>query len=375
MRVIVLGGAGDVGSRAVEALAQTEDVDEVTIADRNVQAAARVADSLRNTHARVSIRAVDADDPRTVVSAMEGHDVAASALGPFYRYEATLVRAAIEAGVDYASVCDEWNPMEQVLDELDAPAREAGRTVIIGLGTSPGITNVGVRHFASLLDRVDRAEVSVYQPLDAGGGEAVLRHMLFIMSGPVVAWRNGRRVLIPACSEHRDVVFPRFGTLRTWNMGHGEPATIPRTIEGIGEVMFYMGYGRGSLPLVQAARLGLFAGERRKNLAVGLLAPLERFVNRRAPAEGAVRIDVWGEAGGKPVHHLACGVGTMREATALSLVVGTLMLGRDEHLTRREGVFAPEACLEPGPFIRAMHAWGITAYEDVEMTRPLLPNA
>jgi hypothetical protein len=33
--------------------------------------------------------------------------VAASALGPFYRFETEFVGAAIEAGVDYTSVCDD----------------------------------------------------------------------------------------------------------------------------------------------------------------------------------------------------------------------------------------------------------------------------
>ena len=39
MQIIVLGGAGDMGSRAVEDLATTEGVRRVTIADRNVPAA------------------------------------------------------------------------------------------------------------------------------------------------------------------------------------------------------------------------------------------------------------------------------------------------------------------------------------------------
>jgi saccharopine dehydrogenase (NAD+, L-lysine-forming) len=318
------------------------------------------------------VRLVDANEPRTVVDAMKGHDVAASTLGPFYRYEVPLVRAALEAGVDYASICDEWNPMEQVLDELDEPSRRAGCTVVIGLGTSPGITNVGIRHFASRMDRVDKAEVSVYQPLDAGGGEAVFRHMLFIMSGEVVTWRDGRRQLVPACSEVRHVEFPRFGTLPVWNMGHGEPATVPRFIDGLDEVGFYMGYGRGARPLVASARAGLFASERGKDLAVKLVTPLERLGRDRPPGEGAVRIDVWGEKDGRAVHELACGVGTMREATALSLVVGALALGRRDGLTRTDGVFAPEACFEPGPFIVALRELGVEAFRDIAMTEPLV---
>jgi hypothetical protein len=71
--------------------------------------------------------------------------------------------------------------------------------------------------------------VYVYQPLNAGGGQAVVRHMFHIISGQVVVWRGGRRVMVPACSEERMVEFPRFGAMKVWNMGHSEPETIPGT--------------------------------------------------------------------------------------------------------------------------------------------------
>jgi saccharopine dehydrogenase-like NADP-dependent oxidoreductase len=41
MKAVVLGGAGDVGSRAVEDLAAAPDMVEVTIADRNLDAIMR----------------------------------------------------------------------------------------------------------------------------------------------------------------------------------------------------------------------------------------------------------------------------------------------------------------------------------------------
>lgn len=102
----------------------------------------------------------------------------------------------------------------------------------------------------------------VYQPLDAGGGEAVVRHMLHIISGQVAVWRQGKRMMLPACSEEQHVEFPRFGHTRVWNMGHSEPETIPRFILGIEEVNFFMGFGRGSGLFIRPVRLGLFANTR-----------------------------------------------------------------------------------------------------------------
>ncbi len=371
MKLIVLGGAGDVGSRAVEDLASTPGVERVTICDRNVAAAEAIAARLRGAPAAVEVVGVDADDHRAVVAALRGHDVAASALGPFHRFERPLARAAIEAGVDYASVCDEWQAAEQVLDELDAPARAAGVRVVTGLGASPGITSIGIRYVAQRVDRVRRADIYVYQPLDAGGGEAVLRHMLFIMSGDVATWRGGRRVTVPACSERRTVELPRFGAIDVWNMGHAEPLTVPRFIDGIEEVNFFMGYGRGARALVWPAKLGAFTTRRRVDATIRLLTRLERATRPPEPGLGALRLDVWGERGGREEHHTLCGVGQMREVTGLSLSVGALMLARRELATDAPGVYAPEGCIDPAVFIDRMRAKGTVAYEDLAMTRPV----
>ncbi len=371
LKVIVLGGAGDMGSRAVEDLVRTSGVASVTIADRDRRGAERLADALQGQRARVVAVGVDATDHGALVQAIAGHDVAASALGPFHRFEAALVRASLEAGADYVSVCDEWEAAQAVIAESDGPARQQGRTVVTGLGASPGLTNVAVRHLADRLDRVRGADISCFQPLDAGGGEAVHKHMLFIMSGAAAAWRGGRQVMLRACSEERTVEFPQFGALPLWNMGHSEPYTIPRFMPGIEEVNFFMGYGPGAELFVRPAQWGWFSSPRRVDRFARLMGWADRLSGRRDPGLGALRIDVWGERDGAPAHEMICGVGQMRDTTGLSLSVGALMVGRGELLTDVGGVYAPEAAIRPAPFIEALMAKGLDAYEDVAMTRRL----
>jgi len=372
MKIIVLGGAGDMGSRAVEDLVISSGVDLVTIADRNLAAAEKLATSLKGRGAQVKAQPVDADDPLALVEAIRGHDVAASGLGPFFRYETKLASAAIEAGADYASICDDWSAAQAVLAELNGPARSAGRIVLTGLGASPGVTNVGIRYLAGQLDHIRRVDVNVYQPLNAGGGEAVLKHMLFIISGEVAGWRWGREVMMPACVEARTVEFPRYGRIRVWNMGHTEPVTLPHFIHGIEECNFFMGFGRGADLFIWPAKRGLFDSRRRIDLVARFLAPIERLTSGREPAPGAIRVDVWGEKGGEKVQRSLCGVGQMREATGLSLSVGVQMLARKEVLTQEGGVYAPEACLKPDVFLSTMKEKGVEAYEDLAMTKPFL---
>jgi lysine 6-dehydrogenase len=371
MRIIVFGGAGDVGSRTAEDLVSASGVDQVTIADRNLAAADKLAATLRGRGARVDVKAVDANDHSALVEAMQGYDVAASTLGPFYQFETRLVAAAIEASVDYASICDEWSAAQALLAQFDQPARQAGRIIITGLGTSPGLSNVCIRYLAQQMDQARRVDVSVFQPLNAGGGEAVLKHMLHIITGEVAVWREGRQVMVPACSEERPVEFPRFGRITVWNMGHSEPVTVPHFIPGLEECSFFMGFGRGANLFIWPARRGLFASDSRIDRTARLFAPIERLTAGQQPAPGAIRIDVWGEKGGERVHRMICGVGQMREATAICLSAGTQMLARKELTVEEGGVYAPEACLDPQAFMLAMRAQGIEAYEDLAMTKPL----
>jgi saccharopine dehydrogenase-like NADP-dependent oxidoreductase len=371
MKIIVLGGAGDMGSRAVEDLVTTQGVERVTIADRNVSAAHQVVARVGGQGAKIDYRPVDANNHHELVEAIRDYDVAASALGPYYLFETKLVRAAIEAGIDYASVCDEWEAAGATIDQFDRQAREKGVTIITGLGTSPGLSNLAVRYFAQQFERTLRADVCVYQPLNAGGGEAVVRHMLHIISGQVVVWLQGRRVMVPACSEERVIEFPRFGRIKVWNMGHSEPETIPRFIPGIKEVNFLMGFGRGSSLFIRPARLGLFTSTRVRNGVARLVSLVERMSSTGEPGTGAVRVDVWGEVDGHQVHRIGCGIGQMREATGLSLSIGTLMLAQGELTAQGGGVYAPEACLDPQQFIATLSAKGINAYQDLAMTRPL----
>jgi lysine 6-dehydrogenase len=372
MKVVVLGGAGDMGSRAVEDLALSPNVEKVTIADANAGAAAKLAASLRGRGAEVDVRPVDAGDRSALVEVMQGYNVAASALGPFYRFETELAGAAIEAGVDYTSICDDWSAALALLTEFDEPARGAGRVILTGLGASPGVTNVGIRYVAGQLDHVRRVDINVYQPLNAGGGEAVLKHMLYVISGEVASWRQSSQVMLPACSEAHMVEFPRYGQVKVWNMGHTEPVTLPRFITGLEECNFFMGFGRGASLFIRPAQRGLFASAKSRDRVARLLAPIERLTGGRQPAAGAIRVDVWGDKGGEKVHRMACGTGQMREVTGLALSVGTQMLGRREIETEKGGVYAPEACLDPEAFILAMKSKGVESFEDLAMTRPFL---
>ena len=370
-----MGGAGDVGSRTVEDLAFETGIQQITIADWNIHGAQKLASRLRSRGATANVSAVqvDANRHQSLTNCIKGHQIVASALGPFHHYELKLVRAAIEEKAHYTSICDEWEPAKTLFDDFRTWAQRSGTMVITGLGASPGLTNMGVAHLAKSFDQIRKVDVSIYQPLDAGGGEAVFAHMLHIMSGKVATFRGGSAQMIPALSESREVIFPKFGTIKLWNMGHAEPVTIPRFFD-VDEVNFFMGYGAGAKSFVWPAQAGLFDKPLAKRWALKLIVALERANRPSNPGIGAIRMDVTGIKDGQEESRLLCGTGQMREATGLSLAVGTAMLARGEVTVSKGDVYAPEGCLDPDAFIKGLSDKGIQAFYDVEMRMPVAGN-
>lgn len=370
MRIVVLGGAGDVGSRTVEDLATSPGVTAVTIADQNVAGARALAERLTGCSAALHVAAVDANVKDSLVGVMRGHDVAASALGPFHRYETKLVSAALEAEIDYASICDEWEPAQKVFEKFSGEAVEQDRRILIGLGASPGVTNLAVAHMAAGMDRLRRVAIYCYQPLLGAGGRAVLQHLFHLLGSKTLVHRNGKRQRVAPLSEEQEVQIPHVGPVRVWNAGHAESVTLPRSYPEVEEVTVMLGFGRGAGLLTLPARWGAFGTRARIDVVVEMVCWLERWLEP-APRPGAIRVEVEGWADGVPTQRTAFAVGLLRDAAGLSLSVGAQMLAQRDVLQTVGGVYAPEGLLPAGRALRRLTDRGLQIFEDIELTQPL----
>ncbi|GAA5108266.1 hypothetical protein [Haloechinothrix salitolerans] len=66
-----------------------------------------------------------------------------------------MLSAAIATTTNYLDICDDWEPTLQML-ELDGAARAAGVTAVIGMGASPGSSNLLALLAMNQCDTVDR---------------------------------------------------------------------------------------------------------------------------------------------------------------------------------------------------------------------------
>ncbi|HHW74591.1 MAG TPA: saccharopine dehydrogenase [Firmicutes bacterium] len=342
MKVIVLGGAGDMGAEAVKDLIGNTDVGQVTIADINTEAAWRLAAALGDR--RVVVRRVDARVHGELVEAIKGHDVAAGAMGPFYLFERGVAEAALDAGVDYISICDDHDAVEGVLP-LDHRAVAEGRKILTGLGLSPGITNLLARKGYDELEKVN--SVKAYWAGSAGDSEglAVILHTIHIFSGMITSFQEGRSQQIRAGTGREVVEFlPPLGRVVTYHLGHPEPLTLPRYLKGIREVSLKGGLTENYLSILAKAmaRLGLTSTVAGKQLLGAILKKaLPYFPSDRGKNFMGARVDITGMKKGKSVRITYLLVDHMKRLTGIPLSIGAYMMAQGK--IKGRGVFAPEA--------------------------------
>ncbi len=364
MRIVVLGGAGDMGAEAVRDLVRYSKATEIVIADMNEQKGKQLAENIGDE--RLKVEKVDARSHENLVAIMNGSAAVAGALGPFYLFERPIIEAAIEAGANYVSICDDHDAVEAAL-ELDQEARQKGRRILTGLGWTPGLSNLLARRGYDRLDQADTVRIYWAGSVGDSKGMAVILHLIHIFSGRVVSFQDKKIVRIKAGSEKEVIRFPApLDHVNTYHLGHPEPITVPLYLDGLQNVLLKGGLVEHYLNLLAklVSALGL-SGNRLTKQAMGrllkVLTPIFPADKRRSLS--GIRVDISGSRDNKPVV-LSYGVAApMRKLTGLPLSIGTMMMA--ESKIKRYGVFGPEAdsAVDCELFLKELHRRGIEVEE------------
>ncbi len=232
-RIVILGAAGVVGSAAVQLLStQREIFSEVVVADFNIKRAQEIASELGD---HVSALKFDANDLSSIKAAVKDANVVLNSVGPYYQYEKPILSTIIELGINYVDVNDDTGATYDAL-ELDEAARQAGITALIGMGSSPGITNLLASFAAHELlyecESIDLYHAHGFEPTEGAG---VIGHRFYCMSNPIPMFLNGKAELVmqkDSAAFEEEVEFINLkGKYRVYPYPHPEPITLPKFLK------------------------------------------------------------------------------------------------------------------------------------------------
>ena len=271
--VAVLGGAGEMGRKAVSIVSGFEGISELIVADFDLAAAEKIV--AKNTvEAKMSLTAaqVDVTDAEQLAELLDGVAVVLNMTGPFYRLGVSVLQAALSAGCHYLDICDDWEPTIDML-AFHEEAVESDVVAVIGIGASPGISNILARVVCDRLDRVD--DLYTVWPVDAGdergdaiqvaveenqGASAAIVHWMQQISGEIEVVKEGQRVvqrpMLPVTLN-----YPNVGEGTGYTVGHPEPITLVETMGIRGSSASLMLLRKSTAAFIDGLRKRIDAGQ------------------------------------------------------------------------------------------------------------------
>lgn len=373
MHIIVLGGAGAMGRVTVRALTEYAVIDQITLADYHEARAREVAASLNCRH--LNVRQIDVTDQQRLEQLIHGADVVLSAVD--YIYNLSVLHACIKEKVHYADLGGLFH-MSRTLLALHDEAKAAGITALLGMGGTPGITNMLARLAVDRLERVESIKVQLgcsdstpsTTPLVAPYS---IRTILDEFTKQPQVFQNGTWHAQQPLSGQEVIEFPApVGRATAIYSLHSECATFPVSFQdkGISYVSFKIAFpGDFVSKLKFLVDLGFGSDTPVKVRGVNI-SPRELLAHllEQFPAETAepqdcdvLRIVARGEANGSvceitnqiivlPYQRWGLSAGAFD--TGMPLAVAGYMLARGEISQR--GAMGPEVCIPPKAFFDAL---------------------
>ncbi len=370
-KVAVLGGAGAVGSVAVKTLARHDEFSQVLICDYNTGRADQLKKEIGA--AKVQVMKFDALDTASIRSAIAGASVVLNCVGPFYSTVKPILSAVLEAKIDYVDICDDVDVTLDILG-MDAQARSAGITALIGMGNSPGVTNIIAKLVStSFLDETDSIDIFHAHGGEPVEGEGVIGHRFHCMSIDIPMFLDGELKYVKYFREDGVALretfdFPVLGKVPLYPYPHPEQVTIPRYIKtrrvtNKGSVIpneYYnltrdlCGLGLAGKEPVMVKGQPVVPAE----FAMAfIIRERERILKETAfgKQRGCASVVVKGKKGGAYLEyrvHMASKSEALGEGTGIPAAMGAILMHQGK--VQGPGVLPPEACVSPADVLALM---------------------
>lgn len=395
MHLVVVGGGGAMGRITVRALAEDERVERVTIVDARRAAAERTCAWLAMGRDKAHPLACDVRDETALAHLLEGAGAVLNATD--YPFNLDVMRAALAARVPYADLGGLFH-MTRRQYELDDAFREAGITGVLGIGSTPGVTNLLARVAADQLDTVERLDVRIgsgdFRPSSAPFVPPYsIRTILDECTLQPMVYRDGEWSAVAPMSGQEPLDFPApIGRVTAMHTLHSEVALFPVSFrdKGLRHASFKIAFPESFLIqlklLVDLGLAGTEPVEARgpdhnttarvapRELLVALLAARQTQtadVAASAPDDcDVLRVVAQGTRDGKPatlteemvvLPYAPWQVGAGDVDTGVPLAIAGILLASGSAKT--PGVHGAELVFDPSAFLRELAPYGMRATE------------
>ncbi|MDH3365234.1 MAG: saccharopine dehydrogenase NADP-binding domain-containing protein [Thermoplasmata archaeon] len=388
MKALVVGASGQIGAMTVRDLVDRYRAD-VVAADLNLE---KVKDVARATNPNlVTPIRLNAMDEKAMSKALKGVDVVLNSA--WYELNMKIMTAAIKAGVHYTDLGGFYDGTLKQL-KLNKKAVDAGITCVLGIGSTPGITNVCGAAGANKLDSVDN--ISIYctwgtkkKATEAAMPAYSIRTVIDEMTQEPGIVDKGKKMKVPVLSGETSVTMPEpSGKVIAYYIKHSEPATMADYIgKGTKHVSFRIGFPEVDFATFKTlAELG-FGSEKKLSIGGGKCSPKDFITAMYTDAVSSarhstevvdeydyLRTDVTGKKDGLPArctlfvrtwNDRKTGLSSARDtAVPPSITADWLAKGKVD----KTGVLPPEACLDPEPFFKELGKRKILVDEELQVS-------
>jgi len=363
MKILALGGSGGMGRFAVNSLINHEKIKKIYVADVNASSAKTFAS---NFDKRVEGLELDITNNEALINEMSKVDIVINTTGPFFKFGLPILKAAVETTTHYFDICDDWEPTEKML-LMNNDEKSSKITGIIGLGASPGLTNI-LAYLAILeLDEVSKVytgwNISGAKPEEKSsqkGVNAAMVHGIEQVTGHVKVFNNGKYEMVRPLKEIM-INYPEIGEKVAYIFGHPEAISFPYHYPNIKDSLNLMHGGeKGLVGILKFIRLLIEIKLISKNMAARIFTWLDNSIPSEIKKTDIIDLPgVYGYAEGKKGNkNFSVGVTfddsiqnlSMGEATSLPLACGVKMF-LDGVISQR-GIHAPESgIIDPKIFL------------------------
>jgi lysine 6-dehydrogenase len=357
LRVAVLGAAGTIAPAILADLAISDEVKSVLALDLDGEKAAAVV----SAHGGTKTLARAADAKAGLADALAGVDLLINAAS--YRVNLDAMRACLAAGCHYFDLGGLYHVTNQQF-ELHSAFAQAGRLALLGIGSSPGKTNLMAQRALRELDTVE--SIDVYAggrdpaPLGPFAPPYALQTLLDELTLAPVVLRDGVAVEIEPLTSG--------GAL-----DYGEPIGVAQTIYTLHSELASFGQSFGCAQASFRLSLAPALEMRLRALRGASTRAIEAAAHEASPAsDQTVSVHlVVARGGGRLVRvrartgpHRPFGIGGSIISTAAPAVAAARLLARGE--IAAVGALPPERALAPEPLFAELEQRSCQFSVDIE---------